>query len=174
MVEQLEPSVDWRRVIRMFTTSSRQTRIANTLRRPSKRYGTYPGTKVKRYQRLAVIIDTSGSIKQDALGEFFSEVRTIWRQGAEVTIVEADNEVRHTWEYRGHIPDNARGRGGTKFDPALQWVAESNPGFDAALYFTDGQAPTPTVRTPCEVLWVLTADADMRSLHGRRTVKLSR
>ena len=165
--------MDWRRVVRLFASSSRRTRISNTLRRPSKRYGTYPGTKVKRFQRLAVIIDTSGSIKGDSLAEFYAEVRAIWRQGCEVTIVEADNVVRETWEYRGHHQPAANGRGGTQFDPALSWVANASPSFDAAIYFTDGQAPAPTVAMPCEVLWVLAANGTDRSLHGKRIIKLS-
>lgn len=174
LIDELRPSVDWRRVIRMFTTSSRRTRIANTLRRPSKRYGTYPGIKVQRLHRLAVIIDTSGSIKEQALGDFFTEVKAIWRQGSQITIIEADSTVRDTWEYRGQTPPDPRGRGGTKFDPALQWVTDATPPFDAALYFTDGKAPAPTVRTPGKVLWVLSADGDPRSLQGQRTVTLSR
>lgn len=173
MVDDLKPSVDWRRVLRMFTTSSRRTRIANTLRRPSKRYGTYPGIKVKRIHRLAVVIDTSGSINEDSLGDFFREVRSIWRQGSQIIVIEADNQVRESWEYRGQEPPKARGRGGTKFDPALQWVTDATPPFDALLYFTDGKAPTPTVRPRCEVLWVLSADGEERALTGQRTVMLS-
>lgn len=172
-VEHLQPSVDWRRVVRMFATSSRKTRISNTLRRPSKRYGTYPGTKVKRFQRLAVIIDTSGSVKGESIKEFFTEVRSIWRQGCEVTIIEADNAVRQTWEYRGRYERDVKGRAGTKFDPALQWVADASPPFDAALYFTDGQAPAPTVAMPCEVLWVLSANGKTSSLTGQRVISLS-
>lgn len=173
LVDELKPSVDWRRVIRMFTTSSRRTRIANTLRRPSKRYGTYPGIKVKRIHRLAVVVDTSGSIKEESLGDFFTEVRAIWRQGSQVTVIEADNQVRASWEYRGQVPPKARGRGGTKFDPALQWVAESTPPFDAVLYFTDGKANPPTVRPRCDVLWVLSADGDESALRNQRVVTLS-
>lgn len=172
MVSELQPKVDWRRVIRMFTASSRKTRIANTLRRPSKRYGTYPGIKVKRFHSLAVIIDTSGSVKEAALSEFFTEVRAIWRQGSSVTVIEADNIVRSTWEYRGHAPAKTKGRGGTRFDPALQWVTNATPAFDAALYFTDGKAAAPRVRPPCDVLWVLTPDADDRALRGQRTIKI--
>ena len=173
-VERLQPSIDWRRVVRLFVASSRRTRLANTLRRPSKRYGTYPGTKVKRFQRLAVIIDTSGSVKRDSLMDFFTEVRSIWRQGCEVTIIEADSLVRKTWEYRGQLQQAAKGGGGTKFDPALQWVAEASPSFDAALYFTDGKARPPTIAPGCDVLWVLTADGDTSGLGGQRTIKLAR
>lgn len=173
LVDELQPTVDWRRVIRLFTEASRRTRISNTLRRPSKRYGTYPGIKVKRLHRLAVIIDTSGSVKQEALGEFFAEVRAIWRQGSEVVVIEADNVVRNTWEFRGESPDKMKGRGGTQFDPALQWVVDSHPPFDAAIYFTDGKANAPTVRPRCGVLWVLPSGGDPQSLQGQRVVRLS-
>lgn len=173
MIDDLEPKIDWRRVIRLFTSSSRKTKISNTLRRPSKRYGTYPGIKVKRLHRLAVIIDTSGSVSEQALGEFFAEVRAIWRQGSHVTIVEADTAVRRSWEYRGESPPSSSGRGGTRFDPALSWVADAIPPFDAAVYFTDGLAAAPSVRPGCDVLWVLTGQGDDRALAGQRTVRLS-
>lgn len=173
MIHDLQPKVDWRRVIRMFTASSRRTRVANTLRRPSKRYGTYPGIKVKRFHHLAVIIDTSGSINEDALSEFFTEVRAIWRQGSTITVIEADNQVRNIWQYHGHAPPKAKGRGGTRFDPALQWVADANPAFDAALYFTDGKAAAPTVRPSCDLLWVLTPNSDDRTIANQRSVRLS-
>ncbi len=173
LIDELQPSVDWRRVIRLFTAASRRTRISNTLRRPSKRYGTYPGIKVKRLHRLAVILDTSGSVKEDALGDFFAEVRAIWRQGSEVVVIEADNRVRTTWEFRGDIPAKTKGRGGTHFDPALQWVVDAHPPFDAALYFTDGLADAPTVKPSCNVLWVLPPDGQDNALKGQRVVRLS-
>ncbi len=172
MVDNLQPTVDWRRVIRLFAASSRRTRISNTLRRPSKRYGTYPGIKVKRLHRLAVIIDTSGSVKDAAFSEFFTEVHAIWRQGSQVTIVEADNQVRTSWDYLGSRPEKASGRGGTNFDPALQWLTDAVPRYDAAVYFTDGKAAAPKIRPPCAVLWVLPPDGDDRVLEGRRTVRL--
>lgn len=173
LIDELQPSVDWRRVIRLFTEASRRTRISNTLRRPSKRYGSYPGIKVKRLHRLAVIIDTSGSINEEALGDFFAEVRSIWRQGSEVMIIEADNTVRKTWEFRGDVPEKMTGRGGTSFDPALHWVVDAHPPFDAALYFTDGKARAPKVQPRCAVLWVLPSNGDVHALEGQRIVKLS-
>ena len=173
LIGELQPSIDWRRVIRLFTEASRRTRISNTLRRPSKRYGTYPGIKVKRLHRLAVIIDTSGSVKDEALSEFFTEVRAIWRQGSEIIVIESDNQVRATWEFTGNPPPKTKGRGGTRFDPALEWVTESNPPFDAAIYFTDGKANAPTVRPSCDVLWVLPPNGDVHSLKGQRVIRIS-
>ena len=44
--------------------------------------------KVKRFQRLAVAIDTSGSISNEDLTVFFSEIHAMWRGGSEITIIE--------------------------------------------------------------------------------------
>lgn len=174
LIERLRPTIDWRRVLRMFTSSSRRTRVSNTLRRPSKRYGTYPGIKVKRFHRLAAIIDTSGSVSDDQLAAFFAEIHAMWRQGSEVIVVEADAQVQRTWTYQGHVLPSTGGRGGTRFDPALQWVSNAVPGFDAAIYLTDGKARAPSVRPRCKLLWVLPPDGEDKALAGQRVVRINR
>jgi len=174
LVAELEPTIDWRRVLRIFTASSRRTRVSNTLRRPSKRYGTYPGIKVKRFHRLAVVVDISGSVTDELLGEFFAEIHAMWRQGSEVVIVEADATVQQTWTYRGQRPSSVKGRGGTQFDPALEWVRDARDPFDALIYLTDGHAEAPTVRPRCPVLWVLSPGGTDYALEGQRVVRINR
>ena len=50
------------------------------------------------------------------------------------------------------------GGGGTSFDPPLAWLREQRgQRFDGCIYLTDGQAPTPVVKSPCPILWVITA-----------------
>ena len=71
------------------------------MKRISKRYGTRPGIKIKRYQRLAVAVDTSGSIKENDFVIFFNEIHSMWKQGAEIVVLECDAEVKeniHTQE----------------------------------------------------------------------------
>lgn len=174
LVAELEPTIDWRRVLRIFTASSRRTRVSNTLRRPSKRYGTYPGIKVKRFHRLAVVVDISGSVTDELIGEFFAEIHAMWRQGSEVVIVEADAAVQQTWPYCGQRPTSVNGRGGTQFDPALEWVRDARDPFDALIYLTDGHAEAPTVRPRCPVLWVLSPDGTDYALEGQRVVRIIR
>ena len=174
-IAEIEPSVDWRRILRMFSVSSRRSRVANTLRRPSKRYGTFPGTKVKRFQRMALIIDTSGSVNDDLLALFFAEIHGIWRQGAEILVVEADETVQRTWEYAGGGPPSVvGGRGGTCFDPALSWVADAPVRFDAAVYLTDGYAAEPTVRPRCKLLWVIPESGTAKVLQGEKVVRITK
>ena len=158
-VERRKPKLDWRRVVRLFAASSRKTRVVNTMRRRSKRYGTYPGIRVHRFQRLAVAIDTSGSVSDDELSDFFAEIHGIWRQGAEITIIECDAAVQRTYPYNGILPTRVAGRGGTTFNPVFTWLNSNRMvRYDGCIYLTDGGAAAPTVQPSCKLLWVVTSD----------------
>lgn len=148
------PEVNWKRVLRMFAESSSRTMLKNTVRRPSKRYGTTPGIKIRRRQKLLLAIDTSFSVTPGELGIFFNEIYHIWKRGAEITIVECDSEIASMYPYRGEIPEHVKGRGGTDLNPPFKFGNERLMP-DALIYFTDGFAPAPTVRPRFPVLWVI-------------------
>ena len=173
ILQQRKPQVDWRRRLRLFGASSRRTRVVHTIKRVSKRYGTRPGIKIKRFQKLLVALDTSGSIDTDALELFFSEVRGMWRNGAEVTVIECDCDVQRVYPYRGTTPEAISGGGGTDFDPVFEY-AKSNRQlqFDGIVYLTDGYAAEPTIKPPCRVLWVLTPDGTKESLAFGTAIEL--
>ena len=155
ITERKASSVDWRRALRLFASSSSRTHLKNTIRRPSKRYGTTPGIKIQRKQKLLVAIDTSGSVPDQDILRFFSEIYQIWRHGAEVLVVECDTEIKRQYPYRGLTPDFIMGRGGTDFNAPLQFA---NRHFlpDAIIYFTDGYAAAPRVESRRPVLWMVT------------------
>lgn len=180
MIEELQramkPSVNWKKTLKLFTTSSSKTRIKSTIRRPSKRYGTTPGTKLQKKQRICIAIDTSGSVSIPDLVEFFSEMRHIWKQGADIMIVECDTQIGRIWQYKGKPPDGVSGRGGTYFDPPIEWNNQ-NYRADCLIYFTDGWAPAPTVKSCCPVLWMVCSKgdpkyADFESTKGHRVVAM--
>jgi predicted metal-dependent peptidase len=157
LIASRKPQVNWRRVLRLFLGSSRRTYLKETLRRPSKRYGTTPGIKVRRRHRVLVAVDTSGSVRQEELALFFSEIAHIWRQGAELRVVECDVAIHKTWDYRGKLPTTVSGRGGTSFEAPIRYANDDfHP--DALIYFTDGYAPTPTKPSRAPLLWVITRD----------------
>lgn len=148
--------INWRRALRLFTESSARTFLRNTVRRPSKRYGTTPGIKIRRRQKLLLAIDTSGSITESDLKSFFNEIFHIWKRGADILVVECDQAIGSVYPFRGRLPEEISGRGGTRFDPPLQYANEKwLP--DALIYFTDGYAPMPTVRPRYPVLWVVSS-----------------
>ncbi|MDJ1485815.1 VWA-like domain-containing protein [Cytophagaceae bacterium YF14B1] len=170
------PQLNWRKALRIFSESSRKTYIKNTLKKPSKRYGTVPGIKVKRKQKVLLAIDTSGSIGNEELSTFFSEIYHIWRSGAEVRIVECDAAIGNIYEYRGIVPKTVTGGGGTSFEPPLLYAnQEYLP--DMMIYFTDGYGSVPKMHLRFPLLWIITKEGIEQSsdtfqqLPGRR-VKL--
>ena len=66
---------DWTRTLRRFAQSVRRAPLRNTIRRPSRRFGTYPGLRLRRTSRLAVVVDTSRSIEIPVLERFFGKPR---------------------------------------------------------------------------------------------------
>jgi predicted metal-dependent peptidase len=153
--EALQPNINWKRVLRLFANSSARTRLRNTIRRPSKRYGTSPGIKVEALQKVLVAIDTSGSVQDDELKEFFGEVHHLWKQGAEVLIVECDTEIGNEYRYLGFMPSVISGRGGTSFEAPIRYANEHyHP--DAILYFTDGYGAAPKQAPRAPILWLIT------------------
>ncbi len=173
ILAERQPKIDWKRTVRIFCASSGRTRIRHTVKRISKRYGTRPGIKVQRLQRLLVAVDTSGSIGQGMLEEFFTEVHGTWKVGATVVIVECDAAVQQSYDYRGKPPKAVKGGGGTEFEPVFQWMRKQRP-FDGVLYLTDGVGPAPVSRPNCKLLWILPEDCESEPLPFGPTVRIPR
>ena len=162
ILAERHPKLDWKRVVRIFCASSGRTKIKHTIKRVSKRYGTRPGIKVQRLQRLLVAIDTSGSIDREMIKAFFAEIHGAWKAGAAVHVVECDAEVQRDYRYTGRLPDMVAGGGGTEFEPVFRWML-NQPKFDGCLYLTDACGPAPTTRPRCKLLW-LVAGGDVDEL----------
>lgn len=171
ILAERQPKVDWKRMVRIFCASSGRSRIRHTIKRISKRYGTRPGIKVQRLQRLLVAVDTSGSIDQKMLEEFFTEIHGTWKVGATVVIVECDAEVQRSYDYRGKPPKAVKGGGGTAFEPVFKWMREQRP-FDGVLYLTDGYGPAPSSRPNCKLLWVISEGGSTEVLPFGPTVRI--
>lgn len=173
LLARRHPELDWRRVVRSFAASSRRSRVRHTLKRPSRRYGSFPGLRIRRLSHLLVAVDTSGSISDAMLEAFFTEVHGAWRAGADVTVVECDAAVQRSYPYRGTAPTEVTGRGGTAFDPVFEWMRESGQPWDGCIYLTDAVGPVPRLRPPCPLLWVVTGPADAKQLGIGRVTHLS-
>lgn len=159
IIDKRNPKINWKRALKIFSSSSRKTKVNYTIKKISKRYGTRPGTKIRRYQKLAVAIDTSGSIETNDFDLFFSEIHSMWNNGAEIEIIECDAAVQRCYNYNGKIPNYIQGGGGTSFDPVFEYInKERFKKYDGCIYLTDGYAPEPTVKPNCKVFWIITPD----------------
>jgi predicted metal-dependent peptidase len=156
---------DWRRMLHLFGTSGTTTYLKPTIMSPSRRFGTVPGVRVRQRQALAVAVDTSGSIDDDLLSAFFSEVHALWRLGVDVTVIECDAEIEEggVWKYQGRFARRSTGGGGTDFDAPIAW-ANRNP-VDGLVYLTDGDGGR---SVPCRrrLLWMVTDESNVRDSSG--------
>lgn len=153
----LAKPLSWKKLLRRFAADACKAGTTGTRKKPNRRFGTQtPGQRVLRKARLAVAIDTSGSIFCDpgVLGAFFKEVNKIAAY-AEVTVIECDAAVGKIYKWNGKPPEQATGGGGTAFEPACEAAAEMN--VSGLIYLTDGWAHFPEkMGNWPDTLWVIT------------------
>ncbi|BDD04352.1 vWA domain-containing protein [Aureibacter tunicatorum] len=152
---KLKPSIDWRRALRLFTTTGSRTYLKNTMKRKSKRYGTTPGIKIKSKNHVMVAVDTSGSMSKQEIELLFGEVYHIWKNGAEMTVVEFDTIIHNVYSYQGVPPKEVKGRGGTCFDEVIR-LANDKIRPDVTVFFTDGYADKIRVNPRKPLMWMIT------------------
>ena len=126
--------VPWEVVLKDFIASSSENVLDYTMKRKSKRYDTRPGTKKDDVLNVAIGIDTSGSIDEEMLKMFFSELRWIDKTGTKMTVFEWDTQVNREYDFH-EFDGTVTGRGGTDPTDFLETVSERK--FDCVITFTD-------------------------------------
>lgn len=147
-----EPKFNWKRYLRQFAGGSVKTYTKKTRRKFNKRYEDNPGLKIKQRKHILVGIDTSGSVSTPELKEFMHEIYHIHKTGAEVTIVQCDAAIRHIGKFNPKADLEIHGRGGTSFDPVVDYYNENQHKYTCLIYLTDGEAPAPE-KSRGKILW---------------------
>jgi predicted metal-dependent peptidase len=144
MVEVATDRVDWRDKFRMAFDGVLRGEVSWA--RPNRRFiqhGIYlPGWRRTGAGRVGFVLDTSGSISANELSVYTAAVLGILEEtGPEaVALIQCDVQVqRIDYIQPGESFDRieVHGRGGTRFQPAFDWIAESGFGADAIVYATD-------------------------------------
>lgn len=166
----ITPHFNWKAYMRTFAERGFKTYVSRTKKRHSKRFPDFPGTKIKKHKSMLVAVDTSGSVSDLELNEFFNEIFHIWKTGCEIDILEIDTELRGPIPYKGKWDGRVYGRGGTDFTPGVTFYNTHYHEYSALIYFTDGEGycSTPAIdRT--NILWVLTPYGNQydKTLPGR-------
>jgi predicted metal-dependent peptidase len=155
LFEIIEPVIDWKSYLRRFNSMSTMVYTKKTRRKPNRRFGTGPALKIKQKKRTLVAIDTSGSVSNDDLIEFFNEIYHIYKSGTYVDIIECDAKIRRVYEYKGERNEiEVQGRGGTDFEPVMVYLAENRDKYANLIYLTDGECVAPQTQPRKPMLWV--------------------
>tara|TARA_R100000152_G_C6773463_1_gene200789 strand:+ start:500 stop:1690 length:1191 start_codon:yes stop_codon:yes gene_type:complete len=157
ILERLTTKVDWKKVLRYFVKTSRRASQRSTVKRLNKRYAyIHAGKKVTRRANIAISIDQSGSVSDNMLAAFFSELNKLAKL-AEFTVIPFDDEVFEEKVYVWKKGENRKWErvlcGGTNFDAPTEYV--NKHGFDGHIVLTDLMAPKPKA-SKCQRMWMTT------------------
>jgi predicted metal-dependent peptidase len=168
----IPPKFDWRGYIRRFTGVSTKVYTKKIRRKENRRYSDNPGIKIKMKQHMLLGIDTSGSVSDNELKEFMNEIYHIYKCGVDVTIIQCDTNIKSIEPYKGKNDEfKVHGRGGTEFDPVLEYYNANLKKYTSLVYFTDGECYT-TVKPKSPVLWVLSERSSMNEDLPGKVIKL--
>ena len=151
--------IDWREELK--SALDRYFRDDYTLLPPSKKllsYGIYLPSSISQTFRLVIAVDSSGSVNEELLNSFLSEVNFLMSlvQNYAIELLVCDDKIHsHKTFYTGDSLDvELKGGGGTDFRPVFRFVEENFDDVKLLLYFTDLEGTFPSEPPNYEVKWV--------------------
>jgi len=146
IISECRTFVDWETAIRYFSSTTIRGEKMTTQKRVNKRYPyIQPGTKTKRFARLLVASDESGSVSDDLRSRLTSCLNGLTKI-VEIDYVPFDTEVQE--EYLFHWRKDTseypvrKKSGGTCFQCVTDFVNQ-NKKYDGVIILTDLGAPFP-------------------------------
>ena len=167
----LEPTVDWREVLREFVKSVCNNKDMSSWRRVNRRFvgeNIYLPTLIgERVVHIAIGIDTSGSIGGVELNEFLSEVQSIAKDvnPRAVDLIYWDSRVAAHEEYSeadvSNIVSSTKPKGGGGTDPTamMTYLKEKNIKPEVIVMLTDGEIGDWGDEWDAPVLWAISNGA---------------
>lgn len=164
--EFLEPVVDWRSVLWPFVTNL--SNEDHNWSRPNRAYISediyLPSMRSETLGSIAFIIDTSGSMADQAVTQCWSEVLDVARseKPSKLVVLQVDAKVQSAEEIDIDVADEfkveVKGRGGTSFKPGFDWIKENLSDVECIIYLTDMECGFSDLEEPdCPVLWMSTS-----------------
>lgn len=158
----LQPQLPWRMLLSRYL--SQVARDDYSFSRPNNRRegeAILPSLRSSQVD-VAVVLDTSGSIKDNEMREFISEVDALKGQiRARITLHACDDKLAADgpWVYEPWeeitLPESLEGGGGTSFVPAVEWANKLDNPPDVVVYFTDAEGTFPETEPNYPVIWLV-------------------
>lgn len=161
----LAPKLPWRALLARYMMNV--ARDDYSFQRTSRRDGDAMMPRLhSQGVKVAVVLDTSGSIGDEELREFLAEIDALKAQvRAEVilhacddTLAEAGPWTFAMWETLA-LPEGVQGGGGTDFRPVFDWLDSGRVDPDLLVYFTDAEGRFPEREPRCPVVWLVKGKA---------------
>lgn len=158
ILNRKESNVNWKKELRNFVSLySNKIFVKKSFSKPSKFFDDTTTLKIKFKPKIAVIVDTSGSMSTNDLIECFTELEIISRRSEfDIKVIECDatitpesvynyvniNTIRNRIKNKGVV-----GGGGTNVDPAIVYINKNCLDVASVIYITDGYVEHPKVKS---------------------------
>jgi len=182
--DMLDPKVDWREVLREFVQSAMRGKDEYTWRKMSKPYLAndmyIPSMHSETMGELIVAIDTSGSINNEQISAFASELASICDTCSpeKVRVLWWDTAVHGEQVFEGNYQDIAKmlkpmGGGGTHVGCVSDYIIKSSLNAEAIVVFTDGYVESDIKwEVTAPTVWFVTENGRFDPPAGGRMVKV--
>jgi predicted metal-dependent peptidase len=180
LLELLEPKVDWREMLREFVKSTCSAKDTSSWRRVNRRFlstGVYmPSLIGEKVGHMVIAVDTSGSVGQEELSGFLTEVKGIAEEvkPSQVDLIYWDSRVAAHEEYTENDVSNIinstkpRGGGGTSPSCVSEYLKEKRIVPECIIMLTDGYVGSDWGRDwTAPVLWAIVGGNDCVADNGK-------
>lgn len=146
---------DWRQDVQRFVARTAEILIESSRKKRNRRYGiVYPGHITYPKMHLAIGIDSSGSVADEELSQFFAEMGRLHKMEIALTVLECDTKITGEYPFDPKKPFLVNGRGGTSYLPVFDRLKDLD--VDGLIYFTDGECFDEGIKKPrIPVLWAI-------------------
>ncbi len=151
--------VDWRH--ELHNAIERHFRSDYSQVPPSKKLlysGIYLPSLNSEMLRLAIAIDSSGSVDEEQLSQFIAEVESLMMiyPQHEIELIVCDSKIRsHEIFHSGEMLNiSIKGGGATDFRPVFKLIDEEFFTCNLLLYFTDAQGSFPANEPTYDTIWI--------------------
>ncbi len=166
IVASTKARIDYRQVLAGFRATVISQARKLTRMRPNRRSGfDQMGSRYNFTTSLIIGVDVSGSISKEDLQNFYTTINRFFQYGIrQIDVVQFDTALGEVQTLAKASADiQIKGRGGTSFQPFIDFVAKHSD-YDGALIYTDGYASQPTIpasmTTP--LCWILRSERELQ------------
>lgn len=155
----LNPKLPWKVILQRFMQEI--SRKDYSWKKPNRRFfpeyhlpSLYSTSSIK----VAVAVDTSGSVSTEEFKQFISDIHSILKtvEPEYIDFIQFDTDIKSVDRIKT-VNDFRKvtfhGRGGTDVTPVMEWATQNKP--KVLLVFSDGYFNLPSNYPNCHLIWVI-------------------
>ena len=167
--------ISWKTLFNRFVGSTISTDIYQSRKRPNFRFEDAPSNKYKSKIRIVVGCDSSGSVSDHELQEFFGQIKHMYKAGVKIDVAIWDANVHLEYEYKGENNYTRICQGGTYASSFIEYVNthKNKKRWTCAINLTDGYIEQDPITCKLPMLWVITSGGSTSFNHKSKKIKMN-